>query len=98
MEWIMLKTPPAEAILAVEGSALGRLLGPARSRVLVSLSRPKTTREVAADLGLAASTTSEHLRVLADAGVAARTRIGRRVYYRQTVVGQRLVSMFVSTE
>lgn len=61
---------------------LAILLGDSRARVLRSLEMPRTTTEVAESLGLAKSTVSQHLAVLARAGVVWHQRIGGRVLYQ----------------
>jgi DNA-binding transcriptional ArsR family regulator len=61
---------------------LAILLGDSRARVLRSLEMPKTTTEVAESLGLAKSTVSQHLAVLASAGVVWHQRVGGRVLYQ----------------
>ena len=60
---------------------LAILIGRGRAAVLDALSRPSTTAGLAATLGLAPSTVSEHLAALTAAGVVNRRRAGRRVLY-----------------
>jgi DNA-binding transcriptional ArsR family regulator len=72
---------------------LGILLGRGRATVLRGLSRPRTTTGLAAALGLAPSTVSEHLSVLVEAGVAYRRRAGRRVLYGLEPAGLALVTL-----
>ncbi|WP_055590500.1 helix-turn-helix domain-containing protein [Streptacidiphilus griseoplanus] len=73
---------------------LGLLLGRGRAAVLRELEEdPLTTAGVADRLGLAPSTVSEHLAMLAEAGVVTRHRVGRRVYYRTTETGRALLSL-----
>ncbi|WP_329209672.1 helix-turn-helix domain-containing protein [Streptomyces sp. NBC_00683] len=77
------------------GSAdrLGLLLGRGRASVLRQLGGPLTTAGIADRLGLAQSTVSEHLSVLADADVVTRHRVGRSVYYQLTDTGRALLAL-----
>jgi hypothetical protein len=72
------------------GAALGALLGPTRAAVLMLLGSPRSTGEVAASLGLAAATASHHLTTLRDAGLVAADRVGRRMQYARTPIGDQL--------
>ncbi|WP_395363779.1 ArsR/SmtB family transcription factor [Streptomyces sp. YH02] len=58
------------------------LLGKGRAQVLRSLEVPKTTTMIAATLGMAKSTVSQHLSVLTQAGLVWRQRVGGRVFYQ----------------
>ncbi|BCJ50102.1 transcriptional regulator [Actinoplanes sp. NBRC 14428] len=73
---------------------LDRLIGPGRAAVLRSLTEPSTTTGLAAALGLAASTISEHLGALVETGSVSRARTGRRVLYARTPAGDSLVALF----
>jgi DNA-binding transcriptional ArsR family regulator len=72
---------------------LGVLLGRGRASVLRQLGGPLTTAGIADRLGLAPSTVSEHLSVLADADVVTRHRVGRSVYYQLTDTGRALLAL-----
>ncbi|MET4644805.1 helix-turn-helix domain-containing protein [Streptomyces sp. NBC_01550] len=72
---------------------LGVLLGRGRASVLRQLGGPLTTAGIADRLGLAPSTVSEHLSVLADADVVSRHRVGRSVYYQLTDTGRALLAL-----
>ncbi|MCI4062211.1 transcriptional regulator [Micromonospora sp. R77] len=61
--------------------------------MLRALTRPATTAGLAATLGLAPSTVSEHLTALATAGVVHRRRVGRRVLYGLEPAGLALVAL-----
>ncbi|WP_433245156.1 ArsR family transcriptional regulator [Streptosporangium sp. CA-135522] len=81
---------PGEA----EQDRLAVLLGNGRAAVLCALyPRPSTTAGLAATLGLAPSTVSEHLSILVAAGVAHRHRAGRRVLYGLEPAGLALVDL-----
>ncbi|GAB3159391.1 DUF5937 family protein [Micromonospora sonneratiae] len=72
---------------------LAILVGRGRANVLRALARPATTAGLAAALGLAPSTVSEHLAALLAAGVVNRRRIGRRVLYGLEPAGVALVTL-----
>ncbi|MEO3818318.1 helix-turn-helix domain-containing protein [Plantactinospora sp. B24E8] len=90
------------AVLADDGPApppetgtdrLAVLVGRGRAAVLRALGRPASTAGLAATLGLAPSTVSEHLGALLAAGVVNRRRVGRRVLYGLEPAGLALVSL-----
>ncbi|MDA8316833.1 MAG: metalloregulator ArsR/SmtB family transcription factor, partial [Actinomycetota bacterium] len=72
-----------EPDIAVPARALG---DPARGRIVSALlgNRAIPAGELARIAGLSASTTSEHLRVLADAEIIIADQRGRNRYYRLT--------------
>ena len=72
---------------------LAILVGRGRAAVLRELATPGTTAVLAARLGLAPSTVSEHLAALTAAGVANRRRAGRRVLYGLEPAGQALLTL-----
>jgi len=67
------------------------LLGRSRALILESLDVPTSTTALAQSLGLSLSTVSEHLSVLASAGLLESRRAGQRVLYWRTMVGDLLV-------
>jgi DNA-binding transcriptional ArsR family regulator len=69
-------------------------VGSARAAVLEALYEPQATGAVAASVGLAASTVSEHLRALTLIGLIDRMREGRQVYYILNGRGRCLLSLF----
>ena len=71
-------------------AALAALLGPTRAAVLTLLAAPHSTGEVAEALGLAAATASHHLTTLRDAGLIAGSRVGRKLEYSRTGLGEQL--------
>jgi hypothetical protein len=71
-------------------AALAALLGPTRAAVLTLLEVPHSTGEVAAALGLAAATASHHLTTLRDAGLISGFRVGRKLEYLRTGLGEQL--------
>jgi DNA-binding transcriptional ArsR family regulator len=70
---------------------LRRLLGPTRAEILLLIGQPVTTTQLAAVTGLALGTIGDHLRILADAGLAERHRSGVHVLYHRTPAGQQLL-------
>jgi len=80
----------AAAAAAVPSAALANLLGPSRAAVLTLLATPHSTGEVAVALGLAPATASHHLTTLRDAGLVAGERVGRRLRYVRTGLGEQL--------
>ncbi|WP_248964055.1 ArsR family transcriptional regulator [Sphaerisporangium perillae] len=76
-----------------EADRLAILVGRGRASVLRALARPATTAGLAAELGLAPSTVSEHLSALLAAGVVNRRRVGRRVLYGLEPAGVALVGL-----
>lgn len=82
LPWLRAPAPPPTATRA--------LLGPPRARLLVLLDQPASTTELAGRLGVTPSAVSQHLRVLAAAGLVSRARAGRVVLYRQTETGAQL--------
>lgn len=75
-----------------DDDAVDRLLGSGRARVLRELERPATTSELASELGLSLGTIGGHLAILRNAHLIAGTRIGHRVVYRRTALGDRLLT------
>jgi DNA-binding transcriptional ArsR family regulator len=84
----MLASPAAPAA----PESLRRLLGPTRAEILLLIGQPVTTTQLAAVTGLALGTVGDHLRILADAGLAERHRSGAHVLYHRTPTGQQLLS------
>ncbi|MEU8192431.1 winged helix-turn-helix domain-containing protein [Microbispora amethystogenes] len=73
--------------------ALGRLLGPARARVLTLLAAPKSTTHLVALTGQPLGSVGRHLKVLLDAGLVRRRRAGRSVLYYRTPLGDALAGL-----
>ncbi|MFE5592430.1 ArsR/SmtB family transcription factor [Streptomyces sp. NPDC056549] len=86
---------PAEPVAE---DRLGLMLGKGRAAVLRELGGPLTTAGLADRLGLAPSTVSEHLSVLAEAGVVTRHRVGRSVYYQLTDTGRSLLALLAGQD
>jgi DNA-binding transcriptional ArsR family regulator len=75
---------------ADERPELAALIGAGKARILSALDAPRSTTELAAQLGLTPGGVSQHLSVLAGAGVVARTRERRVVLYARTALGDAL--------
>jgi DNA-binding transcriptional ArsR family regulator len=73
------------------GQAIRRLLGETRAAILVALAEPHSTTRLARELGLSPGGVADHLKVLHSSGLAARSRTGREVRYRQTELGRALL-------
>ena len=81
-------TPPAKP-----GRALRALLGTTRARVLLALSQPRSTTEIARTLSLSPASASHHLRVLKEAGLVYGRRQGRWVLYGLTTKAEKLIDV-----
>jgi len=89
---------PCTAPLADAGhqrvpAAIARLLGPARARVLVLLETPMSTTQIVALTGQKLGSVGRHLKVLHDAGLVHRYRVGRSVLYHRTRRGDGLLDV-----
>ncbi|BCL12550.1 ArsR/SmtB family transcription factor [Micromonospora sagamiensis] len=71
--------------------ALGALLGHSRAAILSCLALPKSTTDLARELGQSAPSVSFHLSVLRRNGLVTSWRSGRRVLYRRTPLGSGLL-------
>ncbi|MEJ3746880.1 DUF5937 family protein [Actinomycetes bacterium KLBMP 9797] len=72
--------------------ALGALLGHSRAAILNCLAAPRSTTELARELGQSAPSVSFHLSVLRRSGLVTSWRSGRRVLYRRTPLASGLVA------
>ena len=79
-------TPPPRP----DTGALARLLGAARADLLRLLTEPTATIELARRLRVTPSAVSQHLQVLHATGLVTRTRAGRQVLYRRSLLGDQL--------
>ncbi|SJZ92919.1 Predicted transcriptional regulators [Marinactinospora thermotolerans DSM 45154] len=71
---------------------LARLIGRSRARLLTALDEPATTTALAHAHGLSPAAVSGHLTALRDAGLLETRRVGRRVFYARTPLGQALLN------
>ena len=74
-----------------EADALEALLGRARANVLVRLSIPLTTTQLAREMEMSPANISQHLSVLRDSGLVTSWRSGRSVLYRQTALATSVI-------
>jgi DNA-binding transcriptional ArsR family regulator len=72
--------------------AIGELLGRSRGEILMSLQSPRSTTDLAREIGLTAATVSSHLSVLRRTGLVTCWRSGRRVLYQRTALASMMVS------
>jgi DNA-binding transcriptional ArsR family regulator len=71
--------------------ALERLVGRTRAALLEALDSPRSTTELAGQLGLSAGGVSQHLAVLRDAGLVCGRRVARSVLYLRSEQGDALL-------
>ncbi|KAB8188962.1 ArsR family transcriptional regulator [Nonomuraea phyllanthi] len=83
--------PLADAGRPPVPDALARLLGRARAGVLLLLASPKSTTQLVALTGQGLGSVGRHLKVLLDARLVRRQRLGRTVLYVRTELGKSLV-------
>ena len=72
---------------------LAALMGASRARILTALDAPQSTTELAAQLDLTPGGVSQHLSVLADAGLVAKHRERRLVLYARTPRADALLAL-----
>jgi DNA-binding transcriptional ArsR family regulator len=87
---------PEEAPTAPD--ALERLVGRTRATLLNALETPRSTTELAGELGLSAGGVSQHLTVLRDAGLVHGRRVARSVLYIRSAEGSALLAASGSEE
>ena len=83
------QTPPARP---VEEDALGALLGRSRAAILTGVALPKSTTDLARELGQSPPAVSAHLSVLRRCGLVTSWRSGRRVLYQRTPLASSIVA------
>lgn len=81
----------SDAVRAPE--AIAGLIGAARARLLVLLTTPASSTELAHRLGVTTTAVNQHLRAMRAAGLLASARQGRSVVYRRTELGDRLLGL-----
>ena len=75
-----------------DDDALGALLGQSRAAILSHLTLPKSTTDLARELGQSPPSVSFHLSVLRRNGLVTSWRSGRRVLYRRTPLATALAT------
>jgi DNA-binding transcriptional ArsR family regulator len=73
-------------------TALDRLLGRSRARLLRTLAEPMTTTRLSGRLRMSLGGVGDHLAVLRSAGLVTGSRSGRTVLYRRTALGDTLIA------
>jgi DNA-binding transcriptional ArsR family regulator len=73
-------------------AGLSAVLGATRTRLLVEMSDPAATTDLARRTGLSAGAVSQHLGALRGAGLVTARRAGRYVLYSRTAVAEALLS------
>jgi DNA-binding transcriptional ArsR family regulator len=81
----------AEAQRAQVSAPLAALLGPGRARILILLDTPKSTTHLVALTGLGLGSVGRHLKILLDARLVQRRRVGPSVLYSRTQAGDTVV-------
>lgn len=72
--------------------ALGALLGHSRAAILAYVASPRSTSEIAGELGQSPPSVSFHLSVLRRSGLVSSWRSGRRVLYQRTQLAEGLLA------
>jgi DNA-binding transcriptional ArsR family regulator len=83
---------------AEEADPLIALVGRTRAVLLATLDLPRTTTQLASQLGLSPPAVSQHLKVLKDAGLVTGRRRGRMVLYQRTPAATTLLKATRSHE
>jgi DNA-binding transcriptional ArsR family regulator len=76
---------------AEDDDALGALLGRARAAILTQVALPRSTTDLARELGQSPPAVSAHLSVLRRCGLVTSWRSGRRVLYQRTPLATSVV-------
>jgi DNA-binding transcriptional ArsR family regulator len=71
---------------------LAELLGRTRAAVLELAAAPRSTSELARELGISPATVSQHTRTLRDAGLLTTERVGKGVLHTVTPLGDRVLA------
>jgi DNA-binding transcriptional ArsR family regulator len=77
---------------------LSALVGRTRARLLATLALPRTTTQLAEQLGLSPPAVSEHLKILRDTALVTGQRRGRMVLYQRTAAATALLAAMPSDE
>ena len=85
--------PPPE-----QPDPLAALVGRTRAMLLATLGLPRTTTQLAAQLGLSPAAVSQHLKILKDTSLVTARRRGRLVLYQRTAAASALLEAIRSHE
>jgi DNA-binding transcriptional ArsR family regulator len=83
---------------AEQADPLSALVGRTRATLLATLSLPRTTTQLAAQLGLSPAAVSQHLKVLKDTALVTAHRRGRMVHYQRTPAATALLDAIRSDQ
>jgi DNA-binding transcriptional ArsR family regulator len=83
---------PTAELPAPDGDTLAALLGRSRAAILLAVGLPKSTSDLAHELGQSMPAVSAHLGVLRRAGLVTSWRAGRRVLYQRTPLAASVVA------
>jgi DNA-binding transcriptional ArsR family regulator len=87
-----------EEPLVEHADPLAALVGRTRAMLLTTLSLPRTTTQLAGQLGLSPPAVSQHFKVLKDAGLVTGRRRGRMVLYQRTAAATGLLKAIQANE
>jgi DNA-binding MarR family transcriptional regulator len=79
-----------------QGDPLSALVGRTRASLLASLDLPRTTTQLAEQLGLSPAAVSQHLKILHNAALVTARRRGRMVLYQRTAAATTLLAAIPS--
>ncbi len=82
---------PTAQLPAQDGDPLAALLGSSRAAILLAVALPKSTSDLARELGQSMPGVSAHLGVLRRSGLVTSWRAGRRVLYQRTPLATSVV-------
>jgi DNA-binding transcriptional ArsR family regulator len=77
---------------AARSDPLAALVGRTRATVLASVDLPRTTSQLAEQLGLSPASVSQHLKILKETALVSSRRRGRMVLYQQTAAATALLA------
>ena len=83
---------------AEQADPLAALVGRTRATLLATLALPRTTTQLAAQLGLSPAAVSEHLKILKDTALVIAQRRGRMVLYQRTAAATALLDSIQSDQ
>jgi DNA-binding transcriptional ArsR family regulator len=79
-----------------QGNPLSALVGRTRAALLATLALPRTTTQLAEQLGLSPAAVSQHLKILHNAALVSDQRRGRMVLYQRTPAATTLLAAIPS--